>query len=105
MYTEEESQPIRTTTIRDHIDKIYSIGKNADNGAYFTEMKSRYGGEIPRPVSCATRVLQQGFGIPMESHNEIPHHLRQIGFTEMPDLDEHELSLFLEEFGRKILND
>ncbi len=92
----------QTEDLKSQAQKLYDLGKEADNGAYFDNLKAKFQGEIKQPVRCAMYALENGFGVPMNNIHEVPKQLRGIGF-DVPDLNEHELTVFLSEFGNRVL--
>lgn len=100
---EDETMTItQTEDLKSQAQRLYDLSKEVDNGAYFDNLRVKFHGEIKQPVKCAMHALENGFGVPMDNIHEVPKLLRGIGF-DVPDLNEHELTIFFTEFGNRVL--
>ncbi|QQG47403.1 MAG: hypothetical protein HY044_04740 [Candidatus Woesebacteria bacterium] len=101
--SERNIHPIREAQIKGSAVTLYQIGKIQDGGTYFEQLRLYYDGDKTESVNCAKRVLTNGFEIQDVRGETLAEKMRNIGISEFPVFEDHEIPVFLAEFGELVL--
>ncbi len=101
--SERNIHPVREAQIKGSAVTLYQIGKIQDGGTYFEQLRLYYDGDKSESVNCAKRVLMNGFEITDVSGQSLAAKMKNIGINEFPIFEDHEIPVFLAEFGELVL--